>query len=40
MKPKQFCIRAAACLFPLSLILMCIVTPIVVPAQDDPGKCC
>ena len=36
MKPKQFCIRAAACLFPLSLILMCIVTPIVVPAQDDP----
>ena len=37
MKPKQFCIRAAACLFPLSLILMCIVTPIVVPAQDDPA---
>ena len=37
MKPKQFCIRAAACLFPLSLILMCVVTPIVVPAQDDPA---
>ena len=37
MKPKQFCIRAAACLFPLSLILMCIVTPIVVTAQDDPA---
>ena len=38
MKPKQFCIRAAACLLPLSLILMCIVTPIVVPAQDDPAN--
>ena len=37
MKPKQFCIREAACLFPLSLILMCVVTPIVVPAQDDPA---
>ena len=38
MKPKQFCIRAAACLLPLSLILMCIVTPIVVPAQDNPAN--
>jgi len=36
MKPRQICIRAAACLLPLSLILICVVTPIVLPAQDDP----
>ncbi len=36
MKPRQICFRAAACLLPLSLILICVVTPIVLPAQDDP----
>ena len=34
MKLTRLCIRAAACLLPLSLVLICVVTPIVLPAQD------
>ena len=27
-------VRTAACLLPLSLVLVCVVTPMVLPAQD------
>ena len=38
MKPTRIFVRAAACLLPLSLVLICVVTPIVLPAQDVTAK--
>ena len=42
MKLTRLMIRTAACLVPLSLVLMCVVTPMVLPAQDvaatQPGE--
>jgi hypothetical protein len=42
MKPTRLMIRTAACLIPLSLVLICVVTPMVLPAQDvaatQPGE--
>ena len=38
MKLTRLFIRAAACLLPLSLALVCIVTPVVLPAQDVTAK--
>ena len=34
MKLTRLLIRTAACLLPLSLVLICMVTPMVLPAQD------
>jgi len=34
MKLTRLFIRTAACLLPLSLVLICVVTPMVLPAQD------
>ena len=40
MKLTRLFIRAAACLLPLSLALMCIVTPVVLPRETSilPGE--
>lgn len=38
MKLTRLFVRAAAGLLPLSLVLICVVTPILLPAQDVPAK--
>ena len=34
MKLTRLCLRAAACLLPVSLVLICVVTPMILPAAE------